>query len=147
MTDLKQADQSSHDRTAQPQPSTPLTQREQTPNQPQPNEGTMAAPQHPQTQPEEEQQKPIPNQAEEDEKLTEYLVKEEGLTRPSAESELAMDRHAVVLKKKQFDQDQQKKKDQQGKGQDQQAKGKDQGTKSPQQEQHPSQGLASSGKK
>lgn len=102
-------DPSNVDRFSQPTPPTPLTAREHTPNTPNPNQGTTAATQHPQTQPEEDEQQPIPNQQEEDEKLTEYLVKEEGYVRPAAESELARDRKGVVAKKKQFDQEQQAK--------------------------------------
>lgn len=89
MTELKQADQKEHQR-----------------QEPMPNPGTAVATDKPIEQ---EEQQPIPNQQEEDEKLIEYLQKEEGYVRPAAESELARDRAGVKAKKEQFDKEQQAK--------------------------------------
>lgn len=72
--------------------------------EPVPNPGTAGVDKQPQ-----QEKQPIPNQQQEDEKLIEYLVTEEGYTRPSAESELARDRDSVAARKKQWDQDQQAK--------------------------------------
>lgn len=114
------------------QPPQPQHGQEPHRDQPMPNPGTAVATDKPIEQ---ERQQPIPNQQEEDEKLIEYLQKEEGYVRPAAESELARDREGVKNKKKQHDQDQ-KEKDQQAKDKDQQGKSK----QGPQQEQQSGQG-------
>lgn len=72
--------------------------------EPVPNPGTAGVDKQAQ-----QEKQPIPNQPQEDEKLIEYLVNEEGYTRPSAESELARDRDSVAARKKMWDQEQQAK--------------------------------------